>query len=158
MSLELHNLKPSQGSRRGKKRLGRGNASGHGTTATRGTKGQRARQGGRKGLTQLGVKHFVARLPKVRGFKSFKKKIQAVNLSSLLNLPDGTIVTNKLLANEKIIFDANSPVKIIGRGQFPKKLIFKVQAVSQGAREAIIAAGGQIELISVPKAVDKKKR
>ncbi|MDZ4229665.1 MAG: uL15 family ribosomal protein, partial [Candidatus Veblenbacteria bacterium] len=83
MSLALHNLKANRGARRSRKRLGRGNASGHGTTATRGTKGQRARQGGRKGLIQFGAKHFVSHLPKVRGFESFKAQPQVVTVGAL---------------------------------------------------------------------------
>lgn len=151
MSLELHNLKADKGSRRSKKRVGRGNASGHGTTATRGTKGQRARQGGRRGLIQLGAKHFVTRLPKVRGFKSFKSKPQVVMLSSLEKISEGTVVTSQLLLNEKLIHNAKLPVKIIGKSsKLPTKLVFKVQAVTAGAKSSIASAGGSIEIVAAP--------
>ncbi len=153
MSLELHNLKSDKGSRRSKKRVGRGNASGHGTTATRGTKGQRARQGGRRGLIQLGVKHFVTRLPKVRGFQSFKNKPQVVMLTSLEKISEGTIITAKLLVNEGLISNAILPVKIIGKSnKLPAKLVFKVQAVTAGARSSIESAGGSIEILPAPQA------
>lgn len=156
MSLALHTLKPTPGAHRRKKRLGRGNASGHGTTATRGTKGQRARQGGRKGLVQFGVKHFIAHLPKIRGFKSFKSKHQVVVLRSLAGLADGTVVTPKLLRQMGLITNAAQPVKLIGLShRLPKNLIVKVQAISAGARAALEQAGGQIELL--PPAVLKRK-
>lgn len=151
MSLELNNLKANKGSRRSKKRVGRGNASGHGTTATRGTKGQRARQGGRRGLIQLGAKHFVTRLPKVRGFQSFKAKPQVVMLSSLEKVGAGTVVTTELLMNEKLISNVNLPIKIIGKSsKLPAKLVFKVQAVTAGAKSSIESAGGSIEILPTP--------
>ncbi|HAO81290.1 MAG TPA: 50S ribosomal protein L15 [Candidatus Veblenbacteria bacterium] len=148
MSLELHNLKSSPGSRRAKKRLGRGNASGHGTTATRGTKGQRARQGGRKGLIQFGVKHFVSHLPKVRGFQSFKAQPQVVSLISLEKISQGTTITPELLFDQGLIASATFPVKLIGRSsKLPAKLIVKVQAVSAGAKASLEVAGAKVELI-----------
>ena len=156
MSLALHSLKPSPGSSRGKKRLGRGNASGHGTTATRGTKGQRARQGGRKGLVQFGVKHFVSRLPKARGFKSFKAKSQVVILRALENLADGTVVTPELMRQRGLIMNAEKPVKIIGQSKsLPKNLVVKVQAISAGARVVITKAQGLVELLPL---ANKKSR
>ena len=148
MSLSLHNLKSSQGSRRSKKRLGRGNASGHGTTATRGTKGQRARQGGRRGLIQFGAKHFVNRLPKVRGFQSFKAQPQVVSLVALEKIDQGTTITPELLFNEGLIASATFPVKLIGRSsKLPAKLIVKVQAISAGARACLEAAGAKVEIL-----------
>lgn len=157
MSLVLHNLKPSAGSRRAKKRLGRGNASGHGTTATRGTKGQRARQGGRKGLVQFGVKHFVNRLPKTRGFVSFKNQPQIVTLESLEKLKSSTVVTPELLVNMRLISDAQLPVKLIGSStKLPAKLTVKVNSLSAGARTALESAGAQIELLPASKNTAKK--
>lgn len=148
MSLELHNLRSSSGSRRSKKRVGRGNASGHGTTATRGTKGQRARQGGRRGLIQLGAKHFVTRLPKVRGFQSFKAQPQTVSLAALEKMNEGTVVTAELLRNQRLISSVDKPVKIIGKSEkLPANLVVKVQALTAGAKSSIEAAGGKIELL-----------
>lgn len=158
MALELHNLKSDLNSRRSKKRIGRGNASGHGTTATRGTKGQRARQGGRKGLIQLGAKHFVNRLPKVRGFKSFKLRPQIVILSSLEKVDTGSVITPAWLFNKGLIDSAVLPVKIIGKsGKLPEKITVKVQAVTASVRAAIEAAHGTVELISLTKLPSKKK-
>ncbi len=158
MTLQLHNLQSSPNSRRSKKRIGRGNASGHGTTATRGTKGQRARQGGRKGLTQLGVKHFVTRLPKVRGFQSFKVGPQIVDLNSLAKASAGAIITSAWLAGHKLIKDTSQPVKIIGQSaKLPKDLTVKVQAVTKGARLAIEAASGKVELVPLTDQSNKKE-
>jgi len=146
MSLELHNLKSSTGARRSKKRLGRGNASGHGTTATRGTKGQRARQGGRRGLIQLGVKHFVSRLPKMRGFASFKSQPRAVPIAVLTKFAAGTVVTPEFLYHRGVLARADDLVKLIGSGKLPK-LTIKVHAASQGARAAVAKAGGTVEIL-----------
>ena len=146
MSLELHNLKSSTGARRSKKRLGRGNASGHGTTATRGTKGQRARQGGRRGLIQLGVKHFISRLPKMRGFASFKSQPRAVPIAVLTKFAAGTVVTPEFLYHRGVLARADDLVKLIGSGKLPK-LTIKVHAASQGARAAVEKAGGVVEIL-----------
>lgn len=156
MALELQNLKSYPNSRRSKKRIGRGNASGHGTTATRGTKGQRARQGGRKGLTQLGAKHFVTRLPKVRGFISFKKTPQIVVLNSLAKAEEGSVINLAWLKGHQLIKDITKPVKIIGKtANFSKKLTVQVQAISAGAKQAIESAGGSVEIVLIDKPVKK---
>lgn len=147
MALQLHNLKPAPGARRSHKRVGRGNASGHGTTATRGTKGQRARQGGRKGLVQFGAKHFVSRLPKVRGFLSFKAQPQVVNISAFTKVEAGTAVTPEFMRARGLIVSLDAPVKLIGSGRVPQKLTVKVHRVSRGARAAVEAAGGTVELL-----------
>jgi len=148
MSLSLHELKPSPGSHHRVKRLGRGNASGHGTTATRGTKGQRARQGGRKGLGQFGVKHFIAHLPKVRGFQSSKIKPEIVRISDLKSLSPETVVDTKLLHRQGLVASKSSVVKLIGAGTAPAKLTVQVQFVSVGARAAIEKFGGKVEIIT----------
>ncbi|MDP3986547.1 MAG: 50S ribosomal protein L15 [Candidatus Veblenbacteria bacterium] len=156
MSLALHNLKANRGARRSRKRLGRGNASGHGTTATRGTKGQRARQGGRKGLIQFGAKHFVSHLPKVRGFESFKAQPQVVTVAALGKFKAGEVVTPELLQRRKLIESASLPVKLIGGGSAPQKLTVKVQVVTGGAQKAITAAGGTVEILPPVKVTIKK--
>lgn len=147
MSLSLHTLAGAQGSRHRRKRVGRGNASGHGTTATRGTKGQRARQGGRKGLIQLGVKHFVAHLPKTRGFTSLSFKPQTVTLKDLEKFKPGVAITSKLLASAGLIADARRPVKLIGSGSPPNQIVISVQAVTKGAQAAVLKAGGKVEVV-----------
>ena len=84
--LTLHNLKRFAKSKKAKERIGRGNASGHGTYATRGLKGQKSRTGGRKGLIKKGLKTTLQRLPKNKGFKSLKLKEEIINLKDFVSL------------------------------------------------------------------------
>lgn len=147
MTLTLSSLKAAHGSRHRVKRIGRGGASGHGTTATRGTKGQRARQGGRKGLIQLGAKHFVSHLPKVRGFQSFKAQPEAVPVAALSAFAAGTTVTPKLLALKQLISSPNVVVKLIGGGKLAVKLTVEAHSATAGAKVAIEAAGGEVNII-----------
>ncbi|MFZ5391121.1 MAG: 50S ribosomal protein L15 [Patescibacteria group bacterium] len=149
MVLALNKLKSPAKSRRPKKRLGRGNASGHGTYSTRGLKGQRARQGGRKGLGQFGVKHFVTRLPKVRGFKSLQTGFAIVTVADLAVFTSGNIVNYAALKRRRLVRGPVRPLKLIGKTKLDIKLTVQVQAVTKGAREAIIAAGGQVEIIDL---------
>ncbi len=83
MALQLHNLQPRPGAKKRRKRIGRGNASGHGTYSTRGMKGQRARSGGRSGLKKLGMKRIIASLPKLGGFTSHRPRAVGVSLVRL---------------------------------------------------------------------------
>lgn len=146
MSLSLHTIKPSKGSHHRRKRLGRGLASGHGAYSTRGIKGQRARQGGRKGLVQFGVKHFVTRLPKTRGFKSDQVKGQVVYVEKLGIFPAGTQVNAKLLKRNGLIANTKQAIKLIGQGRVPANITIKVQSASAGAIRAIEKAGGKVEI------------
>ncbi len=148
MTLSLHTIKPNKGSHHRRKRLGRGLGSGHGAYSTRGIKGQRARQGGRKGLVQFGVKHFVTRLPKVRGFKSEYDKMQIVYVADLAVFSAGVKVNAKLLKKHDLIDKANLAVKLIGQGKAPANLTVMVQAASKGAVKAVESAGGKVELVS----------
>lgn len=147
----IHNLSSAKGARKSRKRLGRGNASGHGTYSTRGQKGQRARSGGRKGLVQFGVKHFVIRMPKQRGFKRIPAILQSLDVRKLNQLPEGVIIDAALLIKRGLT--NTDRVKIIGNGQLTKKLMVKIAAISKGARKSIIAAGGTIVSVE-PKNID----
>lgn len=144
MTLSLNNLKPAANSKHRVKRVGRGNASGHGTTATRGTKGQRARQGGRKGLGQFGVKHFVSHLPKVRGFQSFKDKLQIVNVSGLDVFTESKEITNRMLKSKGLIKSLTAPIKLIGQAKLKAALTLKVAAATEGAKKSVTEAGGKV--------------
>ncbi len=146
MILGLHNLRSPRGSKKPRKRLGRGNASGHGTYSTRGQKGQRARSGGRKRLIQRGVKHFIMRMPKQRGFTSLRPKREIILVDKLNNLAEGTVVDLKTLKALKLA--TGSKVKIIGNKKLTKKLVIKVGPISQGARQAVEAAGGKVEWVA----------
>ncbi len=155
MAVFIHNLKAAAGSRKTRKRLGRGNASGHGTYSTRGLKGQRARTGGRKGLVQFGVKHFVVRVPKQRGFKRIPAIDQSIDVTLLNKLPEGSVVDAALLIKQKIAF--SEKVKIIGNGKLSKKLTVKIIALSKGARKSIIDAGGTVVEQPVVESADNKE-
>ncbi len=117
MSLSLHNLKKAEGSTKRKKRLGRGNSSGHGTYSTRGIKGQRSRSGGKGGLKRLGLKQLIMSTPKKRGFKSARPKNQVISLDDLNNnFKDGETVNPKKLLSLGLINSDRTPVKILGGG------------------------------------------
>ncbi|MBI5465851.1 MAG: 50S ribosomal protein L15 [Candidatus Kerfeldbacteria bacterium] len=156
MTLTLHTLTPAKGSTHRRKRLGRGNASGHGAYSTRGIKGQRARQGGRKGLGQLGVKHFVSHLPKVRGFQSFKTQPAVIKVADLRQFASGTVVTAELLRQKGLATDRKLRIKLIGSGKLEHPITVVVNSVTPGAREAVEKAGGKVEII--PFASTKAKK
>lgn len=140
--LTLHNLKPAKGAAKKKKRVGRGNASGHGTYSGRGLKGQRARSGGKSGLKRLGMRHIVLQTPKARGFKSARPKNQVVRVERLnAAFADGATVTPQALAKAGLIKDANKPVKVLGNGTLTlKNLTFKNVAVSKSVAEQLASA------------------
>ncbi len=146
--MKLSDLRPTPGSKRRPKRVGRGNASGHGTSATRGGKGQTARTGYRipPGF-EGGQTPLWKRTPK-RGFKNaLRRSYVPINIGQLEErFGDGTEVTAQLLAEQGLIKKSES-VKILGDGMLSKKLIVHAHRFSQSAREKILAAGGQaIEL------------
>ena len=146
--MKLHELKPAEGSRHSRKRVGRGYGSGLGKTSGRGQKGQKARSGGgvRPGF-EGGQMPLIQRLPK-RGFKNpTRKEYVIVNLSTLNRFTDGTEVTPELLLTEGVISKLQSGVKILGNGQLEHKLTVKAHKFSDAAKQAIEAAGGKTEVI-----------
>jgi large subunit ribosomal protein L15 len=145
MTIALHNLQPQRAINKKSKRVGRGNASGHGTYSTRGIKGQKARSGV-SGLKRLGMKQMLLSVPKVRGFKSRYAKNQVVNLESLNSkFTAGQTVSPASLAKTGLISSAQKPVKILSRGQLTvKNLTFVKVEFSTAARQAIVAADGKI--------------
>ncbi len=142
----LNNLKPNPKARKRRKRVGRGNSSGHGTYSTRGIKGQKARSGV-SGLKRLGLKQVLRATPKKRGFKSLKPDNQVVNVDVLAKyFKEGDEVSPQSLAKAGLIAKIKEPIKILGRGELEVKgLIFKNVEVSQTARQKIEARGGKIE-------------
>lgn len=144
MSLSLQNLKSNVGSKKKKKRVGRGNASGHGTFSTRGCKGQKSRSGGKKGLKQKGWRHLLLSTPKLRGFKSDKIKALIVNLNRINgSFSDGEKVSPRSLLEKKLISHLTK-VKILGGGELTKKIEVEDCLVSKTAREKIEKLGGKI--------------
>jgi len=146
MSLSLNTIKPARGSVRRKKRIGRGNASGHGSYSTRGLKGQRSRSGGRNKLKRLGFKKILAQTPKMRGFKSARPKNQAVNLQALNNVfAAGAKINAKSLLKAGLVNSASAPIKILGQGELKlKNLEFSGVKLSSSAKAQIEKMGGKV--------------
>lgn len=143
--MKLSDLRPTPGSVRKPKRVGRGNASGHGTYSTRGGKGQTARSGYRMPPAfEGGQTPLWKRVPK-RGFKNPHRKSYAfVNVGQLNEcFPDGAEVTPQILEEQGIIKKFLHGVKVLGDGPLSKRLIVKAHKFSKSAREKILAAGGQ---------------
>lgn len=146
--MKLHELKPAEGSRKTRNRVGRGMASGNGKTSGRGHKGQKARSGGgvRLGF-EGGQMPLFQRLPK-RGFTNIHRKEYAiVNLETLNRFEDGTEVTPELLLETGVVSKLKAGVKVLGNGKLEKKLTVKAQKFSSSAKEAIEAAGGTTEVV-----------
>lgn len=143
--LSLHTIKSGKNSRTRKVRVGRGNASGHGTYSSRGGKGQRARSGGRSGLKILGFKQTLQRIPKVGGFKSHRIRPAVVTLGELQRaFPDGAVVSPDTVVKKGLIENGRAGVKILATGELKKKLTIKGCKVTAGAKAAIEAAGGSV--------------
>ena len=143
MPLTLSNLKPKKGSKKGKKRVGRGGK--RGTYSGRGQKGQRARSGGKKGLKLKGFKSLMHNIPKLRGFKSRKKKMAVINLEDLeKKFNQGETIDLQKLKEIGLIKKSEKRVKILAKGKLTKKLTVKAHAFSKSAEEEIKKAGGEV--------------
>nr|WP_022854359.1 50S ribosomal protein L15 [Thermodesulfatator atlanticus] len=148
--ISLSNLSPFPGSKKKEKRVGRGPGSGHGKTACKGHKGQKARAGG--GVPpwfEGGQMPILRRLPK-RGFKNpFKIEYAVLNVGDLAKkFSDGAEVSPEILRQAKILKGTPKPLKILGDGEIKIALKVKCHAISKSAREKIEAAGGTVEIIS----------
>lgn len=142
--LTLDNLKRAIGSKKKRKRIGRGNSSGHGTYSTRGMKGQRSRTGGRKGLQKKGFKTTLQRLPKHKGFQGFIKTIDIINLRDLdRKFQDNEYCRIKNYLAKGLMNSSQNWVKILGTGKLSKKLKVTAHYFSKSAKVAIIKAGGE---------------
>jgi len=147
--MNLHELKPTPGSRHKPTRKGQGIGSGLGKTAGRGHKGQKARSGGgvRPGF-EGGQMPLQRRMPK-RGFSNapFKKEIITVNIDKLNRFESGTEVTPETLLRARVVRKVGDGIKILGEGNLEKSLTIKAHAFSKSAVEKIEAAGGKAEVI-----------
>jgi len=146
--MKLHELKPAEGSRKERNRVGRGIGSGNGKTAGKGHKGQNARSGGgvRPGF-EGGQNPLFRRLPK-RGFTNINRKEYAiVNIDTLNRFEDGVEVTPALLVETGVVSSEKAGIKILGNGTLNKKLTVKAHKFSTSAKEAIENAGGTTEVI-----------
>ncbi len=146
--MKLSELKPAEGSRKSKKRVGRGAGSGHGKTSCRGHKGQRARSGVHIApWFEGGQLPYHRRIPK-RGFHNiFRNECAEVNLEKLQIFSENSVVTPELLLGEKIIKNLKRGVKILGKGEINKPLVVRAHRFSRSAIRKIEAAGGKVEVI-----------
>ncbi len=144
----LDRLSPSQGSRKPRKRVGRGPGSGKGKTCGSGVKGQGTRSGGSTpAWFEGGQMNLLQRVPK-RGFTNiFRKDTEVVNVGALAVFGDGATVDAKALADRGLIRGSGCAVKLLGEGEAPKNLTVKLDRVSAGARTKIESAGGTVELV-----------
>lgn len=158
MALQLENLRPAWGAKKKRKRVGRGDSSGHGTYSTRGAKGQRARSGGKGGLKLKGLKSNILSIPKLGGFRSLRAKLAIVNLKDLEeNFENNDIITPGKLLEKGLIKETRAGVKVLGMGELKKKLIIKINKISASAKEAVEKAGGQVILFGVKQREEVKK-
>ncbi len=146
--MELHNLTPKPGSRKDRKRVGRGPGSGSGKTAGRGHKGQLSRSGHtHRRNFEGGQMPLVRRLPK-RGFTNiFRKEFAIVNVGQLERFPAGAEITPDVLLAEGIVSQLRDGVKVLGDGALSRKLTVRAHRFSKKAQVAIEAAGGTCEVI-----------
>ncbi len=146
--MDLSNLQPAEGSRRARKRLGRGPGSGLGKTSGKGHKGQNARSGGGvKPGFEGGQMPLQRRLPK-RGFTPLnKKEFVLVNLRDLELFEAGSVVDMEALGKAGLINKVKDGIKILGDGELTKALTVKAHKFSKSAEEKIKAAGGTVEIL-----------
>ncbi len=146
--MNLHDLKPTEGSTSARKRVGRGTGSGLGKTSAKGHKGQKARSGSKKNGFEGGQMPLARRLPK-RGFTNiFAKEYSTVNVDKLNIFEDGTVVTAELLKETGILSKIEKDgLKVLGRGELTKRLDVKAAKFTETARKAIEAVGGTAEVL-----------
>ena len=147
--MKQHDLGPKAGSKRGRKRVGRGDGSGHGTYSCRGCKGQKSRSGGGVGLRfEGGQTPLVKRLPSTRGFTNiFKTDYTLVNLRRLRIFEEGAEVTPQSLLDAGLVPSLKKPIKVLGDGELQRPLVVKANKFSQTAKQKIEASGGKAEEI-----------
>jgi large subunit ribosomal protein L15 len=146
--MKLHELKPARGATKRKKRVGRGPGSGHGSTSTRGHKGDQSRSGYKvKRGYEGGQMPLARRIPK-RGFNNiFSKKYDVINVSQLNAFKADTVVTPDLL-KEKGMIKGTHQLKILGQGDITVTLTVKTHKISKSAQDKIIKAKGKVEIIT----------
>ena len=161
--MQQHELRPPRGAKRPRKRVGRGNASGQGTYAGRGLKGQQSRSGySRKPGFEGGQTSLIRRLPHRRGFRNpFRVAYTPVNISQLAKFSAGSEVTPESLRASRVVRSLRQPIKILAEGELTAALTVRTHRVSSAARAKIEAAGGTVEELTprpAPKAEKRQKR
>ena len=146
--MNLGSLRPPDGSRKRRKRVGRGDGSGHGGTSCKGHKGQNARSGGgvRPGF-EGGQMPLSRRLPK-RGFRNpFRKEIATINLEQLNKFSKGSVIDREVLVSAGLVRKNVDGIKVLGKGNIDYPVSLKINMISRGAREKVEAAGGSITVV-----------
>ena len=141
--MRLNSISPAKGSKKGRKRVGRGSSSGLGKTSGRGQKGQKARSGGgvRPGF-EGGQLPLIKGLPMKRGFNNiFKTQYSIVNVSDLQIFPEGTEISNKTLFEHGLISTLRHPVKVLGNGELSNKITIEATKFTKTALEKLEKSG-----------------
>lgn len=148
--MQAHDLKPAPGSTHSKRRIGRGNASGRGTYAGRGIKGQHARSNNPRRFFEGGQTELMRRLPTKKGFVNpFRVEYSPVNVRDLERFDEGSEITPEFLKKSGLVEHLRNPVKILGMGEITRKITVHAHKFSMAAKEKIEAAGGTaVELTS----------
>jgi large subunit ribosomal protein L15 len=145
--MQQHNLRPPAGAKHKRKRVGRGDGSGHGSYSGRGCKGQKSRAGGgvRLGF-EGGQLALIKRLPRKRGFVNiFKTEYSIVNVGELKVFSPNAEITSKELLEVGLIKSFKYPIKVLGNGDIDRPLVVKANKFSAAAEKKIVAAGGKVE-------------
>ena len=146
--MKLNELKPAEGSRKKKRRVGRGQGSGRGGTSGRGHKGQKSRSGGSIPAWFEGGQMPLARRLPMKGFKNPTRKVyEVINVVDLERSGLEGEVTVDVLRASGVVTGARKPVKVLANGEITRAITLKVNAISAKAREKVEAAGGTVELI-----------
>ena len=145
--MQQHDLQPNPGAKTNKRRIGRGNGSGQGTTAGKGTKGQQARSGRNRRGFEGGQLSIAKRMPYKRGFTNhFRVEFEIVNVGRLDELELDGLIDQAALARAGVV-DMHRPLKILGDGEITRAIQVRANRVTAGARAKIEAAGGTVEEI-----------
>jgi large subunit ribosomal protein L15 len=148
--MNLHNLRPAKGAVHKEKRIGRGEASGHGGTSTKGNKGGQSRAGYKRKMAHEGGQMPIQRRVPKRGFKNPNRiEYKVFNLGQIEQLIEKYGIQELSLENlyTNGLINQTDRVKILGNGELKTKLVFKVNAISEKAKQAIETAGGSVELV-----------
>ncbi|MBI4297205.1 MAG: 50S ribosomal protein L15 [Chloroflexi bacterium] len=148
--MRQHELAPSRGSHHPRKRVGRGDGSGHGNYSCRGAKGQKARSGpGPRPGFEGGQLPLIKRLPSKRGFVNiFRIPHSIVNIGSLSRFPAGSQVTPQTLLGARLVKSLRQPIKVLGQGKLGHPLVVQAHSFSHSAQGKLEAAGGRAEVIA----------
>lgn len=147
--MKQNELRPSLGTKRNSKRVGRGDGSGHGTYSGRGCKGQKSRSGGgvRPGF-EGGQLSLIKRLPRKRGFTNiFRTEYNVVNVGKLCIFSEGSEAGPRELLQAGLIRSISYPTKILGGGEIRRRLLVRADKVSAAAERKIAAVGGKVEKV-----------